>query len=156
MVREFEETPSDNLILIFDPEIPPDLKDSSGSVLFEYGLSLVATICWEWCRQTGDYFLLGIPGRTPAVLSGVTGRQLAQHLLACLALQQPSTSHSAEFLAEMLTIPLPPAPVLVVGLSPEPLGKTLCKALRRPVAWLDVAAPEVSDFYERADGHERS
>src|SRR5204863_4021232 len=62
MVREFEDVPSDNLILVVDPSLPEKRgRDTLHSgvpspffALLEDAISLAATICWAWCRQTGD------------------------------------------------------------------------------------------------------
>jgi uncharacterized protein (DUF58 family) len=80
MVREFEELPTDNLLLVL--ELAPD----GDPLLGEEAISLAATVCWEWCRQTGDRLVLAVAGAEPVVVAGVTGRDLARRTLRCLAL----------------------------------------------------------------------
>src|SRR5262249_8291835 len=76
MVREFEDVPTDNLVLVVDPAAGPGLEEA---------ISLAATICWEWCRQRGDHFVLALAGTSSVVLRGATGWAHALNMLGCLA-----------------------------------------------------------------------
>jgi uncharacterized protein (DUF58 family) len=79
MVREFEELPNDNLILIVDAWCAGDTEEDDP--ILERTLSLAATIGTEWCRQKGDRFALVMVGSQLSWLAGVTGRPLALALL---------------------------------------------------------------------------
>src|SRR5262249_54897413 len=129
MVREFEETPTDNLIVVVDPWVPgqQDRGQESGTweeagkgpppfPVLEDALSLAATVCWEWCRQRGDRLVLGGGGRPPLVQEGVTGREQALLLLECLAIQNGCAEPDVTGLLDRLAAEgLPPAPVLLVS-----------------------------------------
>ena len=87
MVREFEDEPSDNLLLVFDPALPSEWHGDGGTLReqFEEAVSLAATICWEWCRRRGDRLGLATAGPNPLVLEGLTGPAHARRVLECLA-----------------------------------------------------------------------
>src|SRR5439155_887264 len=98
MVREFEETPNDSLVLILDAWLPELGDKSQGSEIrgqesetrsqrlsqhspltthdspfhqvLEDAVSLAATICWAWCRPGGDQFVLAVADKNPIVLHG--------------------------------------------------------------------------------------
>lgn len=140
MVREFEETPTDNLVLVLDPTGP-------GGKRLERAVSLAATICWEWCRQRGDQFVLAVAGPTPTVRSGVTGPDHAADMLRCLAVVQPA--EGAGRLADRLNpADLPPGPIIVISAGPTALAEVLPRRLHRPTALLNVAADGRYEFYE--------
>jgi uncharacterized protein (DUF58 family) len=147
MVREMEDMSTDNLILVFDPQL-------AGDDQFEGAVSLAATICWEWCRQTGDHMLLAVAGSPPAVVAGVTGRDLALRMLECLAVQRGLRTVDGQALLDALASQcLPRAPVLVVGAGPTApggqLGDLLGKGLRQPVACLSLDDAEADDVFAR-------
>jgi uncharacterized protein (DUF58 family) len=175
MVREFEDVPTDDLILVVDPRRASPLpapKDVSPwrRLLEGFGLarrapapepapcpdleavvSLAATVCAEWCRQRGDRLLLIVAGARPVVLDGLTGPEHGQRLLECLALLEPEAPGSAagSGLAQALAgRPLPDAPVLVLGVAPGPVGEALRGRRQRPVAVLTAGALAHRDFYE--------
>jgi uncharacterized protein (DUF58 family) len=161
MVREFEEMPTDNLILILDPtaqvgrdgtDIRPRAAWLKTSPVLEEAVSLAATVCWEWCRQTGDHLVLAVAGPAPVVLFGITGRPLALRLLECLAVvEEQAAADGPALLDRLAAVQLPPAAVLLVSAGPSRLGAVLADGLRRPVVEVDVAEPHSQDFYERAD-----
>ncbi len=159
MVREFEEMPSDNLIVVFDPTVPGRADSDEGrpedaAAAFEEAVSLAATVCWDWCRQTGDRLVLAVAGPEPLVRAGPTNRAFALELLRCLAVQEPAPAAGEEALAARLAeVELPPAAVLLVSAGPSRLAGWLQDALGRPVHAIDTADPEAADFYERGDGH---
>jgi len=84
MVREFEDLPNDNLILLVDPWTPAIAAPGTNTDL-ERLLSLAATIVWEWCRQKGDDLALAIAGMPSALHHGISGRELALAMLQSLA-----------------------------------------------------------------------
>ncbi len=132
MVREFEEAPTDNLVLILEPwapeservrewesgrvgqyksdsaaaERPPraalSLSHSPTLSLLEQAVSLAATICWEWCRQRGDRLVLAIASHRPIILDGATSREHAVRLLERLALVRGVSTVDADGLLEEL------------------------------------------------------
>lgn len=71
MVREFEDVPGDDLLLVVVP---------GGDV--ERTVSLAAGVCWEWCRRRGDRLALLAGGQ---LLDDRTGPAHARALLECLA-----------------------------------------------------------------------
>ncbi len=157
MVREFEEEPSENLILVLEPWLPagvnPAVKSKPREVL-EQAVSMAATICWEWCRNKGHRLVLAVAGAVPVLVDGVTGPEHARLLLECLAVQPGGPESNPAALAELLVaLALPRAPVLVVSTRPSPLPDAVARALARPVASVDVSAARGPDFYERASVH---
>lgn len=167
MVREFEEAPTDNLVLILDPWVPAEAESETAgtntsprwqnrsSPELEEAISLAATICWEWCRQKGDTLVLAVAGPAPQVVAGITGLNLANLALECLALLSGHTQKDDSALVERLSaLSLPAAPTLVLTTRPTGLGDELARILHRPVTTLDVSAGLDYDFYEKASGHE--
>jgi uncharacterized protein (DUF58 family) len=161
MVREYEDVPNDNLILILDPssaafgartaegEIADNSTRRAPNAALDTIISLAATVCWEWCRQKGDYLALIVAGPEPVVIDGVTGPELALRALECLAVQTGRAPASADALLDYLqSQPLAPAPVLLLSGRPSALGELLGQRLGRPVAALDALALAEVDFYE--------
>jgi uncharacterized protein (DUF58 family) len=183
MVREFEDAPGEDLIVVLDLS-PPESEDGGSRIedrerqgegrgasrnassdprssilhppssVLEAAVSLAATVCWEWCRQPGQRLLLAVCGSRPAVLDGPSGREHALRLLECLALQQPApTTDRALLLGRLAESPLPRAPVLLIGPAAAGWAGQLEQALLRPVAPVDVADLDALDFYERPPDH---
>ena len=145
MVREFEETPNDNLILVLDPWVPPDAKESP---LLEDAISLAATICWEWIRPSGDRFVLAVAGKDPQIIQGVTGQDLGARLLRALAGVAGSRETDSERLVDSLRPILPPGPILLVSTRSGDLKTLLERELHRPVTFVNVAELSRYDFFE--------
>jgi uncharacterized protein (DUF58 family) len=151
MVREFEVTPSEHLIVILDPWVP---EPRAGHQDLEAAISLTATVCWEWCRQHGDRLVLAILGQNPVILEGITGRPLAVSLLEALALEPGSAgAESAASLERLARRRLPPAPVLVVSTRPGAARAPWGDRLRRPAACVEMTTTTAVDFYERPTPH---
>jgi uncharacterized protein (DUF58 family) len=147
MVREFEDLPNDNLIVIVDPWTPVPAAPGTNPGL-ERLLSLAATITWEWCRQKGDDFALAIAGESPVVLPGVTGRELALGILKELARAAGGPAASWSNLQTLLEhAHLPEAAVLMLTLRADAPVEDLSQCLRRPVACVNVARAEEQPFY---------
>src|SRR5688572_409209 len=142
MVREFEDLPNDNLIVIVDPWTPVPAAPGADAN-FERLLSLAATITWEWCRQKGDDFALALAGESPVVLPGVTGRELALAALKELARLTggPAASWSSLY-ALLENANVPEAAVLLLTLRGDAPLDDLSQCLRRPVACVNVALAE--------------
>jgi uncharacterized protein (DUF58 family) len=169
MVREFEDEPANDFVLVVDPWLPAadanawrvtqggaaeDGPPPRSMARLEAALSLAATICWEWCRHKGDRFVLALAGPVPLVVDGLTSREHALLMLECLAVHPGSPEPAADRLAERLAaLPLPAAPILVISTHPSGLGDALAARLQRPVVTVDVSARAGCDFFERASGH---
>jgi uncharacterized protein (DUF58 family) len=150
MVREFEDVPGENLILIFDPTV----KDDTPPERFEDAIGLAATICWEWCRTHGDRFIVATAGtpysRCPGqVLDGVTGPEHAARVLECLAVQEPGQADSCALVNQLKAHPLPRAAIVVVSATPSALAFALYDQLRRPVTILHALALDEYEFYQK-------
>jgi uncharacterized protein (DUF58 family) len=164
MVREFEDAPGEHMILVVDPWLPPreqrrvargawrnsDIETSGRHhEPLEEAISFAATVCWEWCRQKGNHFLLGIAGATPTVLSGTTGSEHAVRMLECLAVQDGHRDDDgAEIVERLAAVPLPAAPVLLVSAFRNRLGEALARGLNRPVVGVEAATLDDLGFYE--------
>jgi len=150
VVREFEDEPGDNLLLVVDPTLPAE-SDYSGVPLreqFEEVVSLAATICWEWCQRRGDQLVLATAGPTPVVLEGLTGPAHARRVLECLAvLECDSGPVNPAVIAGLKTTIPTMALVVLVSLGRSSLLDALPRALRRPVNSLDVVQMNGFDFY---------
>lgn len=143
MVREFEDEPSDNLIVVVDPTLAVPLPEA-----FEELVSLAGSLCWEWCRRRGDKLILAVAAAKPLVLEGLTGPDHARRILECLALLESSTEPAkAAVLARLQAQRLPPALVVVLAVGRSSLVEPLGRALGRRVYCLDAAGTERFDFY---------
>lgn len=168
MVREFEEPPLDNLVLILDPWLPParesevwtrdreedDLLPSItpySSLALELAVRLAATVCWEWCRNPGARLALAIAGPRPVVQVAETGMNHVIPLLESLALVRGHPQPDLSRLITLLTqTPLPAGPVLLVSTRSAGWDRALADALHRLVTLLDVSQP-LAEVFE-ADG----
>ncbi len=125
MVREFEDVPGDDLVLLLAPDV--DLEPA---------VAAAATIVWEWCRRRGDRLVL-VLGQE--VHDGLSGPDHARRLLECLAtLSADDLRHTApEALLEL------PATLAVVVLCAGAcaLAAALEATLHRPATVLDVNQP---------------
>jgi uncharacterized protein (DUF58 family) len=141
MVREFEDMPTDNLILAVD---------SARSEGLEAIISFAATVAWEWCRQKGDHFVLAVASAAPIVIGGTTGIEHALRMLELLAgLQGEDNPDATSMLERLAAEPLPPAPVLVISpRDPTPLQTALTKRVHRPALGLGLEQISAGDFYE--------
>lgn len=172
MVREFEDAPTDALVVILDPWMPPEservreseresaaavrapgealsLSHSATLSRLEEAVSLAATICWEWCRQSGDRLVLAIAGDPPVIIDGETNRAHRLRLSEQLALVQGRAQvDSGRLLNALVECELPASPVLVVSTRPSNLADLVAARLHRPVASIGAWDLGVWDFYE--------
>jgi uncharacterized protein (DUF58 family) len=163
MVREFEDRPNEDLVLVVDlarPALPSgtdrtDEPYQSGQRLVEEAVSLAATICLEWCRQQGDRIVLAVAGSEPVVVQGFTSESEAIRMLEALALQEGrgESSDFSPLIALLTPGALPAVPVLLVRTRETGLEAALAKTLVRPVVCLDVPQCASFDFYERPANH---
>lgn len=151
MVREFEDEPSDNLLVVLDPTLPAE-SDYCGVPLreqFEEMISLTASICWEWCRCHGDRLVLVTATPEPVVLDGLTGPVHARRILECLADLECSTGPvNAALIQHLQARPLVSVPIVVVSLGRSALADPLRRTLGRRVHCLDATRTDRFDFYK--------
>ena len=148
MVRDFEEYPNDDLVLLVDLTVTH--ADQPHRVLaFERMLSVAASVCREWCRQKGDRLTLVLAGKSPEILQGTTGVGLlgqAYRLLAA-ARHEPLDDATLETMREH---PLPPTAHLLLSVGPSRLLETIRDLLHQPLATIDVIAGEETAFFDPA------
>jgi uncharacterized protein (DUF58 family) len=148
MVREYEDEPSDNLLLVLD-STRPHVKEPGP--VFEEAVSLAATICWEWCRGKGDRLIVAVADGGD-VLDGVAGRSHGRAVLERLALVEAGPVVDVRALAKQLTtFSRVPAAAVVVAAGASGLVGPLGGALGRSVVCLDPADLAVRDFYQPPD-----
>ncbi len=159
MVREFEDEPSDNLLLVVDTALPAPLssckketeeRDESAAMReqFEEMISLIASICWEWCRRRDDRLVLATATAELTVLDGLTGPTHARRVLECLAALECGTRQvDGAVIGRLQTRHLPAAVVVVVALGRSALVEPLQRALGRRVHCLDASRTDRFDFY---------
>jgi uncharacterized protein (DUF58 family) len=146
MVREYEDVPSDNLLLVLDPTLGrgPQAADD-----FEQAVSLAATICWEWCRHTGDRLVVAVADAACGVLDGVAGSAHGCRILERLALAEAGPASDPGLLqARLAAYADVPAAAVVVSAGGGDLSGPLGRVLRRPVTLLDPGSPDLPDFYD--------
>ena len=152
MVREFEDLPSDNLLLVFDPSLHagagPEPFSRERLDEFEAAVSLAATIALEWRGDRGGRLIAVVAGPDSTVLDGTAGPAHARRVLERLAVVEPQASYSAPVALLERLAAMPSAGVVVVGAGRSGLAAVLQKTLQRPVACLDAAAVRNFDFYE--------
>jgi uncharacterized protein (DUF58 family) len=143
MVREMEDVPGDDLMLVLDTEAPP-------GDAFEEAVRLAATVVWEWCRRRGDRLVLAIPQAVRwTIRDGVSGPEHAHSLLDCLAeVSANASTKSSHALMEELCRAVPrAASVVVVSAGPSRLPALLEPRLGRPAVSLDVTCWKEWGFY---------
>ncbi len=152
MVREFEDLPGENLLLVFDPVLEGDggRERFSRERLddFEAAVSLAATIAMEWRGDRGGRLVAAVAGADSAVLDGPCGPAHARRVLERLAVVEPlgSAAADAALLGRLAEVSC--AGVVVVAAGRSRLADGLRQALQRPVACLDAQALHDLDFYE--------
>jgi uncharacterized protein (DUF58 family) len=126
MVREFEDVPGDDLVVVVDPRAwGQDLEAVVG---------LAATIIWEWNQRRGDRLVLAIPGPRAEVFDGLTGPEHARRLLESLALLSSVGTCSAP--GELQAHIPATAAIIVVAICNSDLPAELDRMLSRPVTLL--------------------
>jgi uncharacterized protein (DUF58 family) len=150
MVREYEDWPNDDLTLVLEARKARGAGDDDATdPILEEAISLVATICWEWCRQTGDRLTLAVAGAQVTVGEGVTGHLLARTLLERLALEPGAAAVDIdELITRLHGCHLSPGPILVVSPTPSDLASRLQLVLRRRTAPVAVGSGDASAFFE--------
>jgi uncharacterized protein (DUF58 family) len=162
MVREYDSATTDNLVLVLDLCVAPEVPNLDGdpapwtrdpTFLLERAVSLAATVCWEWCRLKGDRLVLAVAGSRPVLWEGLTSHTLALRMLEDLAVQAGVQNIEPEVLWALFQGRcLPPGPVLLVSTRRGDLGEYLASRLRRPVATVYAGDLDNTDFYEPPGG----
>ena len=146
MVREFEDWPNDPLILVVEAAKLGGVDDDP---LLERTISFAASVCVEWCRQTGEPFALVVAGQGCQLVQGTTGKELQQRLLTALALEpgaeQPMIGQVVDFLARPK---MPVAPILLARNRWSPLEGLLRERLYRPVLAWDVGSDKEGSLFQ--------
>ena len=144
MVREFEDPPEDDLTLVVEAYLP-----AAAAETLEYLISFAATICWEWCRQRGDRFVLIVAGAEVQVVAGVTGRSLALQMLECLALEEGTQSiDTGELLSQLRERRLPSGPILVLTLPGRALAAQVGEVVPRRVVALTACSEQEGGLFQ--------
>jgi uncharacterized protein (DUF58 family) len=146
MVRDFEEYPNDDLVLLVDLTVT-HADQPHRLVAFERMLSVAASVCREWCRQKGDRLTLVLAGKSPEILHGSTGVGLLAQAYRMLATARHE-SRVDDSLAALREHPLPPTAHLLLSVGPSRLPDTIHDLLHQPMATVDVMAGEESAFFE--------
>ena len=144
MVREFEDLPGQNLLLIFDPT----LEGGASLDDFEAVVSLAATIAMEWRGDRGGRLTAMAAGPDAAVLDGSCGPVHSRRVLERLAVVEPTLSAPPDAALLERLAAAAYAGVVVVSAGRSRLAGTLRKTLQRPITCLDAAALRGLDFYE--------
>ena len=174
MVREFEDLPSENLLLVFDPTWILEEEDLSAEELltdrrwlreqFEQAVSLAATIAWDWCRRPGTRLVFAFTGKNPVVLDGPTSLAHGYAVLEFLAQCRPHRVQGSPrredveaavgvITGRLRSKPMPAYSAVVVTIEASALIEPLQQALNRPVSWADITALKSLDFYEAPEYH---
>lgn len=155
MVREFEDTPGDNLVLVVDPwqdGSSPQPQAAAANEAAERAISAAAAICQEWCRQPGDRLVVAAAGAAPFIMAGLTGPALEKSILDALAcLEKPAPGdHLGELATLLLRAELPTGAVLVLTAKKSELANQLTVSLQRRVMAAVVGRPGDCEFLEEA------
>jgi len=164
MVREFEEESSENLVLIVDTWTPRTESSAPNALLrkptknlratldeltgFEDVISLAATICQEAGHEKSTRITLVIAGPQPVVIAGAPGPVGSCRMLESLASVSVSPEYSHYEMLDLLT-ELPAGPLLVLGVEPDGLARTLQAHLQTSAVVLRAANLDGCAFYEK-------
>jgi len=169
MVREFEDLPSENLLLVFDPTLILDEENLSSverdidrrwlRKQFEQAVSLVSTIAWDWCRRRGNRLVFAYAGKNAVLLDGPTSLAHGHAVLEFLAVCRPyrvrgsprreDVETNVQAIMGLLRAkPMPAYSALIVTIEASALVEPLQTALNRPISWVDVATIDRLDFYD--------
>ena len=145
MVREYEDWPNDDLTLVVEARKSAGLDEDPA---LELAISLAATVCWEWCRQTGDRLVLAVAGSAVSVHDGVTGHGYGCTLLRQLAGGAGARTIDAGAVIDQLQLRrLPAGPVLVIAPADSDLPARLQHSLRRLVAPVAAGSEDAAGFF---------
>jgi uncharacterized protein (DUF58 family) len=145
MVKEFEDVPGEDLLMVFDPAADADAN-------LERAVTLAATIVDEWCQRRGNRLILAVAGKDLEIIEGVTGPELARRALKALAVVQRPTDATASVANALRPYVPRSASAVVVAGGPSNHGDELEAVLGRAVTMLDARHPEELPFYRPPEG----
>ena len=158
MVREFEDLPDEQLVVVVDALGAPmhsngaandgEPVNSAPINEMEQALSFASSICWDYCRHKGNRLALVLAGAKPLVIEGTTGMPLALEMLEALAVMPNEAPDDAALIDKLVETDLPTGPMLLVTVRDSGLAPSLSRALGRPVAQINVARGEEVEFFE--------
>jgi uncharacterized protein (DUF58 family) len=145
MVKEFEDVPGEDLLMVFDPAADADAN-------LERAVTLAATIVDEWCQRRGNRLILAVAGKDLEIIEGVTGPELARRALKALAVVQRPTDATASVANALRPYVPRSASAVVVAGGPSKHRDELEAVLGRAVTMLDARHPEELPFYRPPEG----
>ena len=150
MVREFEEPPGNNLLVIVDPAVPAD--SSHNQVLLDDVISFAATLSIEWPKQNGGRFLLVVANDDPVVFEENSRFEHAISILECLAIQSGLQEARSDLVLDRLSRKtLPPGALFLLSVSKSSLGDKIAARLNRPVTQVTARDLRNLEFYKLPD-----
>jgi uncharacterized protein (DUF58 family) len=137
MVREFEDSSPPNLMLVVEPWLSPAPANHEKQQL-EWAISLAATICKEWCRESESRLGLLISRPDAIFLPVSVGADQGHRALKLLAIEMGTPSIPVgDWLGKVPRMST--AQWLVITSKPNStLAAELAAALGRPVATLQA------------------
>jgi uncharacterized protein (DUF58 family) len=145
MVRELEDVPSDNLLVILDPTLA---AEEDAAEHFEDAVCLAATLCWEWCRHPGDRLVLALGGVRAQVIDGLTSPWHARRTLEALAVLESCPPGPSDLVSRLGGLSRPSLSVVLIAVGASDLAGPLEQTLQRPVNGLDARWVGGYAFYE--------
>jgi uncharacterized protein (DUF58 family) len=147
MVREFEETAGDNLLVIVDTTLPAD--HSRYKTQLDDVISFASTLCIEWHKQNGGRFLFVLANEAPVIFEENSRIEHGIAILERLAVQSGTQDINQAALAERFSRRnLPPGPVLLLSVSTSALGDIIVNQLNRSVTRFTANDIKNLDFYD--------
>jgi uncharacterized protein (DUF58 family) len=141
-VREYEDAAPPRLLLVLDPFLPKEPRDSDRARLEDL-MSVAAGVCKEWRRDTGARLALVLAGPTPTALDGPPGPALTSRLLLALALEPGGEPGDVTKALTDLTRAALAAPALVLSTRADsPVAATVGRRLERTIASAHMGKPE--------------
>jgi uncharacterized protein (DUF58 family) len=147
MVREFEETAGEHLMVIVDPRLPAN--KSRYRIQLDDVISFAATLCLEWPKQNGGQFLFALADEDPIIFEENTRFEHAIPILEKLAIQSGTRDSEETLLMDRFSSRnLPPGPILLLSISTSPLGEVIVNQLNRSVTRITAKDLRDLDFYD--------
>jgi uncharacterized protein (DUF58 family) len=162
MIKEYEEPPADNLILILEafreevaettksPKSSPKHETPASVPPLEKAISLAATICWEWRSYAQTEMVLGVADKVSTVKTGAA-EQVGPYLQT-LAQIQGGSKLDVPGLLTGLTDNVPPGAVVIVSPGASKTATAVAQHLKRPVLVLDVTTRMSDEVFHLAQG----
>ena len=149
LVREFEDHSAPDLILVVEPWLPPRPADADRARL-EALVSLAATICKEWCRDSATRLTLIVSRPSPLILTASTGPEFALRTMKALAVEGGHPAVPSEKWLDQLPHASQSTPVLVLSSrAKSTLADEVSAYLGRAVA--QAKAKEELSWYDEPE-----